>query len=289
MYGTLCQSKEIVRLNRLAESLADGARVSPLHVQVVVQIGQALIAGLQAPAPGDLHHLLTPLHEWLSLTGEPVRPECRTILESIAGSGKTSKLAAMLLQRKGGTNLAHRRRVLVQACHDRLNRARRWAERERMADARSQISRVLRVPPKACRGDRAGVGGAERGVGGTGRRCRGADDGDAGRVDGVGVVDGPGVDKDGTGLDDLLETFARDDGAGRVGGEFWQVGPAEAVQGDGDSMLQQEPGQALLIRRDNQVLDEERTIQMLGVHITLGFPSLEIGVDFAGDCKWTVQ
>ncbi len=108
----------------------DAARVSPLHCHVAIRILQGMLAAIRPPAPGDLHHLLTSLREWLTRSGEPLSPACRLLLESITGTDKTASLADSLLKLESSTGRMHRQAVLAEELRGRVLRATRWWTRE---------------------------------------------------------------------------------------------------------------------------------------------------------------
>jgi hypothetical protein len=128
LLANLSLKKGAVHLNRLAESLADAARASRLHRHVASQIIQGTIAALLPPAPADLHHLLTLLHEWLIQSGEPLASSCRLLLESISGTGKTASLASALLKMEHSAERKDRCAIFAEALRGRVARAKRWSK-----------------------------------------------------------------------------------------------------------------------------------------------------------------
>ncbi len=113
----------LVKLNRLAGTLATVARASLLHTHVCARIVQMALGGL-SEASRDLHHVLGPLLQWLTALEEGVQEPCRSVLDQMH-SGKAGVLAKKLLQLPATTN--KRRQVLLEALRERVARARRWA------------------------------------------------------------------------------------------------------------------------------------------------------------------
>jgi hypothetical protein len=114
---------ELLKLNRLAKHLETVARASHLHAFVCAQIVQAACSELK-DIPKDLHHLLSPLLEWLTAVSQGLRGEFRPILEK-ATTGKAGTLANRLLQLSFASGAGQR--FLFDALEGRLQRARRWA------------------------------------------------------------------------------------------------------------------------------------------------------------------
>lgn len=131
IYGKLASKKEMVRLSRLTASLAEVSRVSQLHAWVVARILAGTLAALGTTLPGDVHHLLSALHEGLLATAQNLPAECRPMLESIATTGKTARLAKSLLsmQAAPGAN-PHRLAAMNLALAGRVARAKRWSQRD---------------------------------------------------------------------------------------------------------------------------------------------------------------
>jgi hypothetical protein len=114
---------DFMKLNRLGKHLETVARASLLHAHVCGQIVQTACACL-GEVRKDLHHLLEPLLEWLSVLEQGVDPAVRPLLEKLT-SGKAGELARKLLAIRGTPN--KRRPVFLEALQGRLERARRWA------------------------------------------------------------------------------------------------------------------------------------------------------------------
>ncbi len=130
VFANASDMKGLQPLNRLATALSDVARISALHRHVSIQVITSMIANMHLPAPEDLHYLLTPLYQWLLMTGEALPDECRPLLNSIAGKGKTAKLAQTLLGLSENSDRSHRRVALAEALNGRIERVRRWANQE---------------------------------------------------------------------------------------------------------------------------------------------------------------
>jgi hypothetical protein len=93
-------SSGVVLAARWAKTLAEVARVSPLHATWVVHTLARALRGPAAHAPKDLSKLLELLHELSLETGSTLTdPEARAYLEALETGGKTAKLAKALLAR----------------------------------------------------------------------------------------------------------------------------------------------------------------------------------------------
>jgi hypothetical protein len=114
----------LFRPNRLAKHFDTVSRVSLLHTHVCAQIVQTACASTTQDRK-DLHHLLGPLVEWLTATGEEVNPEFRRVLTEIT-SGKARALAGKLLALK---MCGDRHAILLDALAGRLERVKRWQNR----------------------------------------------------------------------------------------------------------------------------------------------------------------
>ena len=126
LYSKLSATKYLVRLNRLADALAEVARASILHRHAATSLVEALLASLRPPAPDDLHYLLTPLREWLAASGRALTPACNALLHSINGGGKTAKLAGCLKSQSGSSR--PQTQVYADALRARIARAKRWQQ-----------------------------------------------------------------------------------------------------------------------------------------------------------------
>ena len=113
-----------LKLNRTAAVLAETARASALHQWAVLRALDTTVARLTA-TPRDLHHLLTPLLECGSLTGQTLSQEAHARLQSITGASKTAKLASQLLKlEEDPQKMTGVRQQALEAC---LSRGERWA------------------------------------------------------------------------------------------------------------------------------------------------------------------
>ena len=119
--------ENLVHLNRLVPSFTDLARVSPLHHRVAARTFADIVASLD-PTPADVHHLLTPLLNWLTESGDSLPEAARSALEKIDGSGKAAKLAQKLLRHEPRP-ADFIRRANYHALQARVDRACRWIER----------------------------------------------------------------------------------------------------------------------------------------------------------------
>ncbi len=115
-----------VKLNRVQQSLAEVARVSPLHAGTVAQLLEAFLTGVPT-LPSDAHHLLGLLLELLTDLQTAPSENLRGRLQSERYSGKSAKLARSLLA-LAAMDLPVK---LAEACRQngesRLARAERWA------------------------------------------------------------------------------------------------------------------------------------------------------------------
>jgi uncharacterized protein DUF6493 len=129
-----------LKLNRTAAVLAETARPSPLHQWAVLRTLDAMLTHLPA-IPRDLHHLLTPLLECASLTGQVLSGEAQARLQAITGASKTAKLAGQLLKLKADPRkMPPIRQEALAAC---VGRAERWAALSSL----TPDSLVTRSPP----------------------------------------------------------------------------------------------------------------------------------------------
>jgi hypothetical protein len=131
----------MIKAARWAKTLAEAARMSPLHGHVVAC---AIEVGLQfepARAPRDLATLLELLHELLLANGQALAlDQTRDFLGKLPTAGKTAKLSAQLLAlepKSASTSLA----AACQSLASRLDRIDRWAACE-IHDLNSVITGV---------------------------------------------------------------------------------------------------------------------------------------------------
>jgi hypothetical protein len=114
-----------VKLNRLTESLASVAAVSPLHRLVVAEVLEALLSQATLPKRG-LHQPLELLLDVCSQLARPVGAPARKAFEAIAGSGKAARLARALLALETQPVCTEPSEALVRALEARIERADRW-------------------------------------------------------------------------------------------------------------------------------------------------------------------
>ncbi len=117
----------MLKANRLARSLAQAARVSPLHRHLLNRAVQASLRGNPATAPRDLVALLELLKESLIESGESVTDsEARKYLEKFKPTGKTAKVVRDLLNLANRSQPGHKRQLLLKALGNRIERAESW-------------------------------------------------------------------------------------------------------------------------------------------------------------------
>ncbi len=112
---------------RWAKTLAEAARVSPLHAAVVTRALERMLANLPDPVPKDLLALLELLTELLIAGGKGLAlPEARASLGALQASGKTAKLAREIVALQDGQSLLQTD-AAARALKGRVERAERWA------------------------------------------------------------------------------------------------------------------------------------------------------------------
>ncbi len=139
VYAKLNTVPGAVRLNRVATAMGEIARVSALHRQVAMRTLEGMFVRLRPPIPPDLHHLLGPLHEWLTATGEALAEVAHAPLLTLQGGGKTATLAKALLAMKAQSRGPQREIVYYAALQGRIERIRRWTDRCRGGTGEVQI------------------------------------------------------------------------------------------------------------------------------------------------------
>jgi hypothetical protein len=131
--STLAAMKEastIVRLNRIAEALSEISRVGPLQQYVSAKTVEAFLAALHtrhAEPPGDLHHLLTPLREWLTALGCGPSHQAQEYLQQLKVGGKTKALIQTIMSMPPRQYAP--KPAILQALQSRIERAARWISR----------------------------------------------------------------------------------------------------------------------------------------------------------------
>lgn len=116
--------KDWFKLNRLADSLRDVARVSRWAMLVTVEILDRLIASWKA-IPRDGHHVLELHLDLLAELQVPLSEPARAVLGSQSGSGKAAKLARQLCQLQFEGRSTARRAALMEMAEARIARAER--------------------------------------------------------------------------------------------------------------------------------------------------------------------
>jgi hypothetical protein len=128
--ATLAFLAPLTKCARLARTLGQAARVSPLHLLVVAQLIQAALRGDPAQAPRDIQALLELLKESLLELGASIGDaEARHYLEQIETGGRTARLIGELLALEEKPEPSLRRQALLRALEHRVNRAASWSRR----------------------------------------------------------------------------------------------------------------------------------------------------------------
>jgi hypothetical protein len=120
----------MTKCSRLARTLSQAARVSPLHLLAVVQVIQGALRGEPAQAPRDVQSILELLKESLLELGTSVSDtEARGYLEKIATGGRTARLVRELLALEEKPEPSIKRQALLRALEHRVGRAESWSRR----------------------------------------------------------------------------------------------------------------------------------------------------------------
>ncbi len=114
------------RLNRLAEGLAEVARLSPLHAWFAAESLQPLVASYRT-FPRDAHHVLSLLQQLLTDLNLAPNDDVRHVLEPVKGSTKTAKAARGIVALKGNANSPKIQQAQAQSLQARIARAERWS------------------------------------------------------------------------------------------------------------------------------------------------------------------
>ena len=117
-----------LKVNRVAESLSEVARVSPLHQLVVAQTLETFLA-TRGEMPRNVHLLLELLNELLAALDRNLPTATRERLQRVKGGSKTAKLAVLLASRTGEEVGRGEREAVALALRTRLERARRMTVR----------------------------------------------------------------------------------------------------------------------------------------------------------------
>jgi hypothetical protein len=127
---TLAFLAPMIKCARLARTLSQAARSTPLHLQVVAQIIQGALRGDPAQAARDVQALLELLKESLLELGAAVcDADARGYLERIETGGRTRRLVQELLALKEKPDPLIRRQALLRALEHRMSRAESWSRR----------------------------------------------------------------------------------------------------------------------------------------------------------------
>jgi hypothetical protein len=128
--ATLAFLAPMIKCVRLARTLSQAARVSPLHLHVVAQVIESAMRGDPAQAPRDLYALLELLKESLMELGASLSDaEARGYIEKIEAGGKTARLARELLALEKKAEPSMRRHAMLRALEHRVVRAESWSRR----------------------------------------------------------------------------------------------------------------------------------------------------------------
>lgn len=128
--STLAFLAQMTKCARLARTMSQTARISPLHLHMVAQVIQAALRGDPAQAPRDLHSILELLKESLLELGASVSDtEARGYLEKIAIGGRTARLVRELLALEEKPEPSINRQALLRALEHRVGRAESWSRR----------------------------------------------------------------------------------------------------------------------------------------------------------------
>ena len=115
-----------MRLNRLAESLSEVARLSPLHAWFAASVLESLVASYEE-LPRDAHHVLSLLLELLTDLGMALNPDARQTLDGIRGSSKAAKAARGLLALEINEAAPAMKQAKAKLLENRIVRAERWS------------------------------------------------------------------------------------------------------------------------------------------------------------------
>jgi hypothetical protein len=120
----------LIKMARWAKTLADAARVSPLHSQVVFDALQQTFQGDGKNLPRDVHALLDLFNEIAIETGSCVTADStRDLLNQLKGRGKAGKAAAALLACQAKPDPSRNTKTMQLVLEERLSRAERWTSR----------------------------------------------------------------------------------------------------------------------------------------------------------------
>lgn len=114
------------KLNRVADAMAEAARISAVHAWFAAETLQSIVAGMDA-YPRDTHCLLSLLYELLTDLGVALAPETRRRLEDVPGTGKMKKLALALRKLDPQLRSEKLQQAGLTMLESRMARARRWS------------------------------------------------------------------------------------------------------------------------------------------------------------------
>jgi hypothetical protein len=117
----------MVKAARLAKTLGDAGRISPLHLHVIAAAIERALQHEPAKAPRDLVTLLELLHELLVSTGLTLSASrTKEYLSALEAGGKTAKLIAKLLALETAPSRSRGGEAACYTLERRLERAERW-------------------------------------------------------------------------------------------------------------------------------------------------------------------
>jgi hypothetical protein len=105
IYSRLFETKGLVKLNRVGSAVEHIANAGAVQQLACCRLLEEFIGSLEA-VPRDLHHLLSPYRELLVATGRASDPRTHDVLRTIKGSGKTAKLAKLIIEEHGNESRA---------------------------------------------------------------------------------------------------------------------------------------------------------------------------------------
>ena len=117
----------VLKLNRLAASLGEVSRVSPLHALAAAEMLQAVMAAYEE-LPRDAHHGLQLLRELMIDLGLGPGERLRAKLAGVTGGGKAAKLAREIaaMEPTGGAAVGVVRAAAMQRVRADVERGERW-------------------------------------------------------------------------------------------------------------------------------------------------------------------
>jgi hypothetical protein len=114
-----------VKLNRVADALAEAGRMSAVHAWFAAETLQGIVAGMDS-YPREMHSLLSLLYELLADLGAVLSAEARCQLEDVPGTGKTKKIAVALRRLESRPDATQLQQAGLAMLESRIARARRW-------------------------------------------------------------------------------------------------------------------------------------------------------------------